>query len=215
LSVVDKTILIPVLNLVASIAGVAVTTIYVVATWRYVRLFEKETKTRQIVQEEWEMRRFYASRLFAAADGFIDVFFASKRELEVFIGQASGVDQLLNQLQRAAIASASGSGIIAPAVQDRAANLWDAAYVRYNERAKDHNWRAQALIHQITPFLSQEQNMELMHIFQVLARDFNNLEEARAIAKDYERLLPDVSNLVGAIRSLAVSHVDGGRKPPQ
>jgi hypothetical protein len=57
--------------------------------------------------------------------------------------------------------------------------------------------------------------MELMHIFQVLARDFNNLEEARAIAKDYERLLPDVSNLVGAIRSLAVSHVDGGRKPPQ
>jgi hypothetical protein len=88
---VDKTILIPVLNLVASIAGVAVTTIYVVATWRYVRLFEKETKTRQIVQEEWEMRRFYASRLFAAADGFIDVFFASKRELEVFIGQAPGL----------------------------------------------------------------------------------------------------------------------------
>ena len=108
----DKTILIPVLNLVASIAGVAVTTIYVVATWRYVRLFEKETKTRQIVQEEWEMRRFYASRLFAAADGFIDVIFASKRELEVFIGQASGVDQLLNQLQRAAIASASGSGLL-------------------------------------------------------------------------------------------------------
>ena len=68
MSVVDKTILIPVLNLVASIAGVAVTTIYVIATWRYVRLFEKETKTRQMIQEEWEMRRFYASRLFAAAE---------------------------------------------------------------------------------------------------------------------------------------------------
>jgi len=104
--------------------------------------------------------------MFAIGDGFIDLFFASKRELEVFLDQGEGVEQGLNEVQRAAIANAQGMGVGPPDAVARANALWEGAYVRYNERAKDYRWRAQALLHQLRPFLPEHQLAEIVHILE-------------------------------------------------
>src|SRR5262249_43323471 len=158
---------------------VAVTTAYVLTTKRYVDVFEQDTKTRQATQEEWEMRRFYANRLLAMADGFVELFFASKRELEMFVRQWEAIGQSLTELHRAAIASATGSGTVPVAAEARADSAWEGALVRYNEQAKNYRWRAQVLIHQAKSLLPHEQYEEITSIFLKLSRDFNTIDDGR------------------------------------
>jgi hypothetical protein len=195
------------LNFYASLVIAAVTALYVIYTKRYVEAFERETKTRQATLEEWEMRRFYGSRMFAIGDGLAELFFASKRELEVFLVQIEALSESVGEISRGAIASVSGPGTISPAVESRVNNLWDTAYVRYNERAKDHNWRAQVLIHQAQTLLPPDLCAELGVIFKRLSRAFYDGPDGLKLLSDFEAVAPDVTRIVQEIHTLAANRV--------
>jgi len=198
------------LNFGAAFVLVCVTAAYVVTTKHYVDLFEHDVKTRQITQEEWEMRRFLANRLFAIGDRFVDLFFASKRELELWILQNEALQQSLNELQRSALSDARGTGVVPSAEQSRATSLGDAIFIRYNEKAKDYNWQAQVLIQQAKPLVPKRHCEEMEIIFHTLSRSFYSTTDARALIKDYENHLPDVTRIVGEIHALATSKVQHG-----
>ena len=195
------------LNLTAALILVFVTGAYVITTKRYVDVFVQDVKTRQTTQEEWEMRRFIANRLFSMGDGFIEIFFASKRELETWVFQNEAVIQSVSDLQRSALTNTRGTGVVPPAAESRATSLGDTIYIRYNERAKDYNWRAQVLLQQAKSLLPKEHCEEMGIIFQTLSRNFYSVEEGRAIIKDYEKYLPDVTRIVSDIHALAASKV--------
>ncbi len=193
------------LNFVAALILVFVTAAYVATTKHYVDLFEQDMKTRQATQEEWEMRRFLANRLFIIGDGFVEVFFASKRELEVFLLQVDGVVQSLSAMHRTAIASVTGTGTVPTTAESRANSLSAAAYVRYNERAAEYNWRAQVLLQQAKSLLPKELCQDIEIIFHILSRNFDTVEEGRALIKDYEKNFQSVCRIVSEIHTLGAS----------
>ncbi|MBZ5647471.1 MAG: hypothetical protein LAN37_09640 [Acidobacteriia bacterium] len=185
------------------------TILLVYVTARYVFVFEKDATTRQSVQEEWEARRFYAGRVFAVADGFVDLFFAAKRELEVLIGEWKALEERRQQRKASAVGSLGGMATAFPetpqAIDAEINSRIEVALVRYNERAKDYNWRAQALLEQATTLITPEQWRDAHQIFLRLSADFRGLGEAVNVLEAYSDAHESFSGLVASVRANADS----------
>ena len=186
----------PMLNLLASILLVYVTA-------RYMFAYERDATTRQRVQEEWEARRFYASRIFAIADGCVDLFFAAKHELEVFIGEWEGPERARLQQQAGVSPFGAGYAEALAMVNAQIDTRYEMMRIRYSERAKDYNWRTQALLHQATELLSVDQVRQAMELFQQLSTDFRTHDEAKAVLAKYTELHDQFSGLVAAVHDAA------------
>jgi hypothetical protein len=199
----DEPSLFSLLNLYASLILVLVTGAYVISTKRYVDLFQLDTETRQAAQEEWELRRFYASRIFSIADGIAELFYASKRELEMYLEQAEFLEGGVSEIHRAAIANTRGMGTITPAVAGRVDSLWDVNNLKYNDRAKDYNWRAQVLIHQARPLVDEALCDRMVAVFQLLSRNFQSSQEGREVLRLYEQSFPEITQIIRELQIVA------------
>jgi hypothetical protein len=182
------------------------TLLLVYTTARYMFVFEEDAVSRQRVLERWEVRRFYAGRMFAIADGFMNLYFANKRELRQLIFEWEHA--LLDR--KAMVESFNFAGESRDPSPDELAQLdgWtnnrvQASLQRFNERAKEISWQAEALLHQARMLLEPSQLDEARKMLAELSEEFSGLEAAKARYKRTEELVPTFLGLVDAIHTSA------------
>ena len=114
-----------------------------------------------------------------------------------------------HQRKAAAVASVTGvpaaSGANIQAIDLDIDNRVEVTLARYNERAKDYHWRAQALLQQAQTLLTPVQLAEAQQIFVRLSGNFKGLNGAVEVLSAYSEVHESLSGLVSAIQVTADS----------